>query len=144
MMAQQAFSSPEGAKYRKIAATIPIVENCSRNSPAEALTALRSATKYPRIQEDTAMNGRPGTRIRSGAAAASLPSRSAAIKSAPSHSAPPETRLSVPLHRTHFRTAFRPREGLPDPAASATSRVTARLIPEVHTVTASRNTEEMS
>ena len=86
----------------------------------------------------TAMNGSPGESSRSGAAAAGVPISRFAAESAPKNRTAAATPLSEsPRHR---QLAMQRRE----PRPSATSRVTARPMPDVHAGMPSAKMEKIS
>ena len=142
--AKHAFSMLCGAKTWKRITAVRIVRICSIASATEVESDSSTAKKYPFMQVHCDINGRPSARIRRQGAASFLPRMNAAAKSENARRRKEIVQLKARQNRKHFVTTERIVLCCPAAMAAVTMRVTAKLIPEVESVTASINTEKMS
>ena len=142
--AKHAASMLCGAKYQNSTTAEKIVSTCSTASLHEVESDSSTAKKYPFMHVHCDINGSPSAKMRRDGAAPALPKICAAAKSEKHSSKTAMVQLTVRQNKKHCVTTLRTVQRRFAAIAAVTMRVTAKLMPEVESVMASRNTEKMS
>ena len=144
MAAKQAASRLWGARRQNSSTVAPMVSACSITSEKAVDKDSSTARKYPFMQVHRDIKGSPTPKIRRQGAAAASPKNKRAAGLARQNSARAIPRLMERQNPKHRATVERITCRFPVAMAAVTIRVTARLMPEVESVTVSIKMEKIS
>ena len=144
MAAKQAASRLWGANLQNRNTVAPMVRACSMTSEKAVERDSSTARKYPFMQVHKDMKGSPTPRMRRQGAAWGFPKKTAAAGLARKNSSRAMDRLMERQNPKHRATVERTTWRFPMAMAAVTIRVTARLMPEVESVTVNIKMEKIS